>query len=83
MVSKIDSGFLRNPLARVTDRIKANVIVRYIPGHSRIPFNERADHLAGDAVPMRNLKREMADIMADLRLKAREWEEYEQNIGQQ
>ncbi len=47
--------------------MKAAVLLTYIPGHCGIPFLERADQLAGEAVPFGELRREPADVMAELR----------------
>ena len=50
------------------------MIMAYIPGHCGIPFNERADQLAGDAEPIGELSREPADVMSNLKAQTIEME---------
>ena len=67
LVSKVESGMIRKSWLKHMNRIRAFIILAYIPGHCGIPFNERADQLAGDAQPVGNLQREPSDIMAVLK----------------
>ncbi len=71
LISKIESGNIKQSWRRHIDQLQAQIILRYIPDHSGIPFNERADQLAGEAAPVGDLIREPADIMADLKAKAK------------
>ena len=49
-------------------------MVTYVPGHSGILFNERANKLAGEAKPFGELIRTPADVMAELEVRARKEE---------
>ena len=52
----------------------------YVPGHSGISFNEKADELVGLALPFGDLVRVPTDILSDLRRKMTEEERDEQDM---
>ena len=57
LVSKVESGMVKKPWLEYFKKIKAIVILAYIPSHCGIPVNERADQLARNAVPIGELRR--------------------------
>ena len=46
----------------------------YVPGHSGVLFNERADKLAGEAEPFSELIQTPADVIAELEVRVQEEE---------
>ena len=78
LVSRLEQGKVQDTWRPIIDQIEADVVAAYIPGHSGIKFNERADHLAGIAEPFGELVRSPADVLAEVKRKIEEQERKEQ-----
>ncbi len=64
LVSKMESGVVRENWLEVIRRIVAWVTVCYIPGHSGLKWNEKADRLAGAAQPIGMVQRTPGDVLS-------------------
>ena len=78
LVSKIENGLIRVKWVDTIRDIAASVTVCYIPGHSGLKWNERADKLAGSAEPIGLLHRTPSDVLNDIKHNIREREKAEQ-----
>ncbi len=78
LVSKMESGVVRENWLEVIRRVEASVTVCYIPGHSGLKWNEKAYKLAGSAQPIGMLVRTPSDVLADIKRKVRDGEKEDQ-----
>ena len=58
--------------------VKSQVMVKYVPGHSGVLFNEQADKLAGETERFSELIRTPTDVIAELDVRTQE----EENVVQ-
>ncbi len=75
LVSKMVGGKLKEGWERLIQKIQGRLTISYIPGHAGIPFNERADKLAGEATPIGMQTRSPADVTAAATMQYHEREE--------
>ncbi len=75
MVSKMEGGNILEWWAPLISRIPGRMTVAYIPRHAGIPFNEKADQLAGEATPIGDLVISPEDVIATVKKKVLEVEE--------
>ena len=80
LVSKLQVGMIKDTWAHHIRQIKGVFKAVYVPGHSGISFNEKADELAGKALPFGDLVRVPTDVLSDLREKMTEEERIEQDM---
>ena len=62
LVSKLQRGLIKKDWFLLLRHIPARMEVIYVPGHAGIRYNEKADWLAGKALPFGNLEPTAADI---------------------
>ncbi len=74
LVNKMEGGMIKKSWTEHIKKIKSAMHITYIPGHAGIPFNEKADQLAGEALPIGVLDMEPADITAALKKEAKKRE---------
>ena len=74
VVKKVECGKLRETWEPIMERIRAKVTLCYIPGHCGLPWNERADTLAGGAYPIGELVRTPCDVIAEIKHRGKERE---------
>ena len=79
LVSRLEKRLMPADWWDVIRNVPARILISYIPGHSGISFNEKADALAGAAEPFGQLIRTPEDVMAELSLQVTSDEELQQN----
>jgi len=78
IVQKLENHCIRKDWLPILESIETSVTVCYIPGHSGLVWNEKADELAGIARPFGLLKHTAGDVMSELKHKTKESELIEQ-----